>query len=94
MSDTAATYRLRLYISGDGPAGQRAVANARRIAERWLGDDAELEVIDVREAPERAESDRVLATPTLLRAQPEPARRVIGDLADEEKVVAGLEITG
>jgi circadian clock protein KaiB len=32
----------------------------------------------------------VLATPTLLKIAPPPARRVIGDLSDTEKVLWGL----
>ena len=44
------------------------------------------------EFPERAEDERILATPTLIKSLPLPLRRVIGDLSDKEKVLLGLEV--
>ena len=52
-----------------------------------LGDDAALDVIDLRERPEIAEEERILATPLLVRVSPEPVRRLVGDLSDAERVV-------
>ena len=52
----------------------------------------ELEIIDVLEHPEKAEQDKILATPTLIKQLPPPLRRVIGDLSDSEKVLLGLEL--
>lgn len=46
----------------------------------------------MREQPEIAEQDRILATPTLIKQLPPPLRRVIGDLSDKEKVLLGLEV--
>ena len=44
------------------------------------------------EDPEAAERDRVLATPTLIKALPPPLRRIIGDLSDRAKVLLALEV--
>lgn len=44
------------------------------------------------EHPQRAEDERILATPTLIKQLPPPLRRVIGDLSDKEKVLLGLEV--
>ncbi len=52
----------------------------------------DLEIIDVLEFPEMAETERILATPTLIKSLPLPLRRVIGDLSDKEKVLLGLEV--
>jgi len=52
----------------------------------------ELEIIDVLAHPEKAEQDKILATPTLIKQLPPPLRRVIGDLSDSEKVLLGLEL--
>src|SRR5437667_241666 len=41
---------------------------------------------------ENAETDRILATPTLIKQLPPPLRRVIGDLSDKDKVLLGLEV--
>jgi circadian clock protein KaiB len=83
-------YIFRLYITGQTLRSAQAVANLQRICADWLGGQCEVTVIDVLEQPELAEQDRVLATPTLLKVAPPPARRVIGDLADTEKVLWGL----
>jgi circadian clock protein KaiB len=64
----------------------------RRICEQDLGGQYQLEIIDVLEHPQRAEDDKILATPTLIKQLPPPLRRVIGDLSDKEKVLLGLEV--
>ena len=51
-----------------------------------------LEVVDVLEHPQLAEDEKILATPTVIKKSPSPARRVIGDLSDLEKVLCGLDI--
>ncbi len=83
-------YILKLYITGQTPRSTQAVANLQRICTEWLGEACEITVIDVLEYPELAEQDKILATPTLIKISPPPARRVIGDLSDMEKVMWGL----
>lgn len=85
-------YRLRLFITGQTPRSSLALANVRRMCEEGLKDTYELEVIDVLQHPEKAEMERIIATPTLARVLPPPLRRVIGDLSDMEKVFIGLEL--
>jgi circadian clock protein KaiB len=86
------TYVLRLYVTGTSPRAQVAIANLRRICEQDLHGQYDLEIIDVLEHPEVAESEKILATPTLIKQLPPPLRRVIGDLSDKEKVLLGLEV--
>lgn len=64
----------------------------RRICDEELHGEYDLEIIDVLDRPEAAETDRVLATPTLIKQLPPPLRRVIGDLSDRDKVLLGLEV--
>ena len=85
-------YVLKLYISGHSPRADAAVRNLRRICDEELGGRYELDIIDVQEHPEIAESERILATPTLIKTLPLPLRRVIGDLSDRDKVLLGLEV--
>jgi circadian clock protein KaiB len=66
--------------------------NLRRICEEDLRGEYALEIIDVLEQPDVAETDRILATPTLIKQLPPPLRRVIGDLSDKAKVLLGLEV--
>ncbi len=49
-------------------------------------------IIDVLEDPQSAESDKIFATPTLIKHEPPPVRRLIGDLADREQVLRMLNI--
>ena len=79
-------------MTGKTARAENAIANLRRICEEQLGGKYELEIIDVLEHPDLAESDKVLATPTLIKQLPPPLRRVIGDLSDREKVLLGLEV--
>ena len=51
-----------------------------------------IEVIDLLLQPQLAEGDQILAIPTLVRKVPEPIRKIIGDLSNEEKVLVGLDI--
>jgi len=83
-------YLLKLFITGQTPRSTYAVANLSRICHDALQDQCEVLIIDVLEHPELAEEDKVLATPTLIKASPPPARRVIGDLSDVQKVIWGL----
>jgi circadian clock protein KaiB len=87
-----ARYELKLYITGASPRAETAIANLRRICEEELHGEYALDIIDVLKHPEVAESDRILATPTLIKQLPPPLRRVIGDLSDKDKVLLGLEV--
>ena len=42
--------------------------------------------------PQRARSDEIFAIPTLVRKLPEPIRKIIGDLSDQERVLVGLQL--
>jgi circadian clock protein KaiB len=59
-----------------------------------LGERARLEVVDLRDRPEVAEQERILATPLLVRTEPLPVRRIVGDLSDPERIVATLGLRG
>jgi circadian clock protein KaiB len=93
MSDEGRTkHRLRLFIAGQTLRSERAVANLRRICDQVLPNDYELQIVDVFEQPHLAEQDHVLVTPTVIKQVPPPARRVLGDLDDEERVLRGLSL--
>jgi circadian clock protein KaiB len=85
-------YQLRLFITGSTPRSTRAIENLRKICEENLDGRYELEVIDVYERPETTRELQIVATPTLVKVLPEPLRRIIGDLSDELKVLAGLDL--
>lgn len=85
---------LRLYVAGTRSASLRAVANIKRICDRHLSGRYRLDVVDLYQQPARAKEDNVVAAPTLVRTEPGPIRKIVGDLSDEHRVLAGLGIRG
>jgi circadian clock protein KaiB len=83
---------LRLYVAGQTPKSVTALANLKRVCEEHLPGRHRIEVIDLLQHPARARADQIVAIPTLVRKLPEPIRKVIGTLADTERVLVGLRI--
>lgn len=81
---------LRLFVAGMTPRSRRAIENLRRICDGPLARRVDLETIDIYQQPHLAEVHQVVAAPTLLRLEPLPQRRLIGDLSDEARVLRGL----
>ena len=86
------TWELRLYVAGQTPKSMMALANLKRHCEQHLKGRYKLEVIDLLLNPQLAEGDQILAIPTLVRKVPEPIRKIIGDLSNEERVLVGLDV--
>jgi circadian clock protein KaiB len=85
-------WKLQLFIAGSTPAGISAIKNARHIVEEFLPRGSTLQIVDLHEEENPAQFDQVLAIPTLIRRQPEPPRRIIGDLGDISKVLVSLGV--
>lgn len=87
-----ATFAFQIYVVGGTPRARRAVGNLRELCEAHAGDDFELEVIDVLTQPGRAEEERILATPTVIKLAPLPRRRVVGDLSHAGPAAIALDL--
>jgi circadian clock protein KaiB len=85
-------YFLRLYVTGKTPNSLRAISKIREVCEECLEGRYQLQVIDIYQQPALAEGDHILVAPTLVRRAPGPLRRLIGNLADRERILAGLEL--
>lgn len=85
-------YLLRLYVAGQTPRSLQALSNLKRICEEHLAGRYHVEVIDLLVKPQLAAGDQILAIPTLVRTIPKPARRIIGDLSNTERVLVGLDV--
>jgi circadian clock protein KaiB len=70
----------------------RAFSNLKRICEQYLTNRYRIEMIDLLDNPALARGDQILAVPTLVRRMPEPVRKIIGDLSNTQRVLAGLSI--
>jgi circadian clock protein KaiB len=85
-------YQLRLYVAGQTPKSVAAIDNLNRICETHLSGRYKIEVIDLLVNPKLAAGDQILAVPTLVRHLPEPIKKIIGDLSNEERVLVGLDV--
>jgi circadian clock protein KaiB len=87
-------YVLRLYIAGNTQRSLTAVEAIRRICEEFLPGRHRLEVIDIRQQPELAAREQLIAAPTLVKRAPLPVRRFVGDMRHRDKLLNGLSLRG
>jgi len=85
-------WELRLYVAGQTPKSVLALKNITRYCRENLEGKYSIEVIDLLVKPQLAEGDQIFAIPTLVRKIPEPIRKIIGDLSNEERMLVGLNI--
>ncbi len=87
-------YVLRLVIAGTSRRSTDAIANLTAICEKYLPGRYDLEIIDIYQQPELAESLQVVAAPTLLKQMPPPLRRLVGDLSQAKRILFALDLPG
>lgn len=85
-------YVLRLYVAGINPRSSEAIRSIKEICEQHLKDRYDLEVIDIYQQPSLAKGEQIVAAPTLIKKLPMPLRRFIGNLADRERILVGLDL--
>jgi len=83
-------YEFKFYVAGKTSNSMSAVKRFKELLDVKFKEQYTLTVIDILENPQLAENDRVLATPTLIKVQPLPMKKVIGDLSDEKKLLEVL----
>jgi circadian clock protein KaiB len=79
-------------VAGQTPRSLVAFANLKRLCEDHLKGRYTIEVIDLAQTPQLAKNDQILALPTLVRKLPKPVRKIIGDLSNTARVLAGLDL--
>lgn len=92
MSSNPERWDLRLYTAGQSPKSLAALSNLKRICDQHLPGRYSIEVIDLMKNPRLAKDDQIVAIPTVVRKLPEPLRKIIGDLSDEERALVGLQL--
>ena len=85
-----ARFELTLIVSGASELSARAIANATSLCEGHMKGRYHLSVVDLHEAPASVLSGQVVAAPTLVKTQPLPMRKFVGDLSHTENVLAAL----
>lgn len=87
-------YVLRLYVTGATDRSSRAITNIRWFCERYLKGRYDLVVVDIYQQPLLAQTQEIIAAPTLVKSKPLPPKRLVGDFSDRERLVAGLGLQG
>ena len=85
-------YVLKLYVTGATRRSQTAITNLKVICDEYLAGHYDLEVVDIYQSPLLAKKAEILAAPTLVKQLPSPARRLIGDLSEQGKLLMLLNL--
>lgn len=85
-------WNLCLYVAGRTPESASAFRNLKRICEDHLAGRYHIEVIDLMKNPRIAREEQIVALPMVVRKQPSPVRKVIGDLSNTGRALAGLDL--
>ena len=91
-ADKNQQYVLRLYVAGINPRSSAAIRSITEICEQNLKGRYDLEIVDIYQQPTLAKGEQIIAAPTLIKKLPQPLRRFIGNLADKERVLVGLDL--
>jgi len=83
-------HTFTLFIAGGSELGDRAAANFDRFVRARLEGKCTLTVIDILKDTRSARAHRVIATPMLVRDQPLPVIKILGDLSQETKLLNQL----
>ena len=92
VAESKHQYVLRLYVAGISPRSLAAIKSITKICEDHLKGHNELQVIDIYQQPTLAKGEQIIAAPTLIKKLPLPLRRFIGNLADTERILVGLDL--
>lgn len=85
-------YVLKLYVAGITSQSKQAIENITNICEENLKGRYDLQIIDIYQNPTLAAGEQIIAAPTLIKKLPLPLRRFIGNIANKEKILVGLDL--
>ena len=89
---TEDAYVFRLYVTGASPNSSRAITNLKIFFEKYLKGRYKLQIVDVYQQPQIAQTVDIIALPLLVRTAPLPERRMVGDMSDTERMIRSLNI--
>ncbi len=83
-------YIFKLFLAGLGPDDQQKIVRLKKVLKSEFDENFSLNVINVLEHPELAESKKIVATPSLIKESPDPAKQSIINLDDENTLPSKL----
>lgn len=87
-------FRFRLYVAGHTHNSDQALSNLNALCRAYLPERHDIEVIDIASDPDRAATDGIFMTPTLVKLAPSPRRRIVGTLSQTQPVLQALGLGG
>lgn len=81
-------YVFRLFISSDHTTAEKTLNSIHQLLEQGLDTPYTLKVIDVKKNPEQAVIHQIVITPTLIRVEPKPVKRIVGQFDDLSRVLS------
>jgi circadian clock protein KaiB len=85
-------YILKLYVAGTSQRSAEAIRTITEVCDKYLKGRYELAIIDIYQQPALARGEQIIAVPTLVKKLPPPLRRLIGSMAELDKVLVGLDL--
>ena len=85
-----AKFKFRLYVAGEAQNSAQARANLGSICREHLSGRFEIDIVDVFREPKRALLDGIFMTPTLIKLEPSPTQRIVGNLSQPQIVLQAL----
>ncbi len=85
-------YLLRLFMAGNGPNSQKALARLQSLCKECLEGRYTIETVDVVQDFEAAVRDNILVTPALILVSPLPRVVILGNLNDMPTVLTALRV--
>jgi circadian clock protein KaiB len=85
-------YLLRLFMAGNGPNSQKALAHLQSLCKEYLEGRYTIETVDVVQDFEAAVRDNILVTPALILVAPLPRVVILGNLNDIQTVLTALRV--
>ncbi len=83
---------LHLYVTNSDFKSVQAIRNIKEICEENIPGRYELDIIDILERPALARENQIIAAPTLIKETPQPLKRLVGNMSDKARVLAGLGV--
>ena len=81
---------FQLFVTGRSEQSRQAIDSLRQICEQHLLGRCDVHIIDLLKEPEWIQRDGILATPLLIRTNPQPPCRVLGDFTDLASLMLAL----
>lgn len=86
------TIHLALYVAGRDVRIRTTVRlYEEACTKKTNGHSYSIRVIDILKQADIAETEKILATPTLIREKPFPEKRIIGEVNSIDKAIAALD---